>query len=44
MRAGACLRAMWRDEDTAEADVGWVLAGEVVCKVIALVDGFAKKS
>lgn len=43
MRAGACLRAMLRDDDSAEADAGGILAGEFVCSVIALVEGLSKK-
>lgn len=35
---------MLRDEDGVEADVGGILAGEFVVKVIALYDGLSKKS
>lgn len=44
MRAGTLLRAFLRDDDSVEADAGGMLAGEFVCKVIALIDGLAKKS
>lgn len=44
VRAGTCIRAMLRDDDSVEADAGGILAGEFVCRVIALVEGLSKKS
>ena len=46
VRAGTCIRAMLRDDDSdrVEADAGGILAGEFVCRVIALVEGLSKRS